>query len=187
MKIRLSLFVVFTTLCLPVIAKAQIASYNSAEGVNFAQYKTYEWVNIEGAGVSDSFLDSEIKKAIDTQLAAKGFTKLNQGAQVCIAYQVSFLREKQIKQYDGGGYGGYGPGWRYGYTNGYSYLSPAMSTATSSTIQLGNLVLDIYDSAHKDLVWRGNVSNTLNSEQKKYNLGKGVAKLLKNFPPKVKN
>jgi hypothetical protein len=41
----------------------------------------------------------------------------------------------------------------------------AMSIATRSTIQLGNLVLDIYDSSHKDLVWRGNVSNTIRPDQ----------------------
>jgi hypothetical protein len=40
----------------------------------------------------------------------------------------------------------------------------AMSIATRSTIQLGNLVLDIYDSSHKDLV-RGNVSNTIRPDQ----------------------
>ena len=185
MKIKNFLFVFFATGCLPVIAMAQIASYNYAEGVNFGQYKTYEWVDIGGAGVSDSFLDSEIKQAIDAQLAAKGLTKTNQGAQLCVAYQVSFPREKQIGHYSGG-YGGYGPGWRYGYSYGYSYLGPAMSTATSSTIQLGNLVLDIYDSSFKDLVWRGNVSKAVSPENKGKNLIKAVAMLLKNYPPKKK-
>jgi len=187
MKIKFSLIVFFAMACLPAIAMAQIASYNYAEGVNFAQYKTYEWVDIAGAGVSDSFLDSEIKQAIDAQLAAKGLSKSNQGAQLCVAYQVSFPREKQIRQYGSGVYGSYGPGWRYGYSYGYSYLGPAMSTATSSTIQLGNLVLDIYDSSYKDLVWRGNVSKTLIANSKKHNLDKAVTKLLKNFPPKAKN
>jgi len=41
-KIKCLLLVFFATMCLPVIAMAQIASYNYAQGVNFAQYKSYE-------------------------------------------------------------------------------------------------------------------------------------------------
>ena len=186
MKIKFFLFAFFATVCLPVIAMAQIASYNYAQGVNFVQYKTYEWVNIEGAGAADPALDRDIKRAIEAQLAAKGLIKSKDGAQLCVTYQVSFPREKQIRQYDSVGYGGYGPGWRYGYSYGYSYLGPAMSTATSSTIQLGNPVLDIYDSSHKDLVWRGNVSNIISLDQKKHNLDKAMARLLKNYPPKAR-
>jgi hypothetical protein len=183
-KIKCLLFVFFATMCLPVIAMAQIASYNYAQGVNFAQYKSYEWVNIEGAGVSDSFLDNDIKRAIDAQLAAKGLTKSNQGAQLYVAYQVSFPWEKQITQYGSGGYWGYGPGWRYGYSHGYSYLGSAMSTTTNSPIQLGSMVLDIYDSSYKDLVWRGIVSGTIGPDRKGNSLIKSVAMLLKRFPPK---
>jgi hypothetical protein len=97
-----------------------------------------------------------------------------------------FPREKQIRQYDTDGYAGYGPGWRYGYSHGYSYLGSAMSTTTSSTIQLGYLVLDIYDASYKELVWRGIVSGTNSGDNKRSNLIKAVAKLLKNYPPKTK-
>ena len=54
-------------------------------------------------------------------------------------------------------------------------------------MQLGNLVLYVYDSSHKDLVWRGNVSKSFSAAQKKHNLDKAAAKLLKNFPPTAKN
>jgi hypothetical protein len=37
-----------------------------------------------------------------------------------------------------------------------------MGTATSSTIQIGTLGLDVYDSAAKQLVWRGQATKTLN-------------------------
>jgi hypothetical protein len=186
MRVKFLLFVFFATVCLPIIAIAQTAIYNYARGVNFAEYKTYKWVDIEGSAATDQALDKHIKQAIDAQLAAKGLTKSQEEAQLYVAYQVSCPREKQIGQYRRGGSGAYGPGWRYGYSFGYNYGEPAMSTATSSTIQLGNLVLDIYDASHKDLVWRGNVSNATSPDQKKYNLDKAVATLLKNYPPKAK-
>ena len=63
-----------------------------------------------------------------------------------------------------------------------------MGTATSSTISVGTLVLDIYDPSSKKLVWTGRVTKTLdpgnNQEKKQKNLDKAMQKLLKNFPPK---
>jgi hypothetical protein len=186
-KIMFLFFLFLAIACLPELAMAQNVTYNYAQGVDFAFYKTYQWVDIEGAAAPDRVLDAQIRQAIDAQLAAKGFTKSEQGAQLYLAYQMSFRREKQIGQYLRGGAGGHGPGWSYGCVYGAIYSGPTMSVESNSTIQFGNLVLDIYDSAFKELVWRGNVSKTTNPEQKGYNLNKGVRKLLKNFPPRTKN
>ncbi|SRR6266436_5877642 len=187
MKIMSFLFLFCAPACLPGLATAQNATYNYARGVDFSFYRTYQWVDIEGAAAPDRVLDGQIRQAIDAQLAAKGFTKSTQGAQLYLAYQMSFRREKQIGQYIRGGAGGHGPGWDYGCIYGAIYSGAAMSVEPNSTIQFGNLVLDIYDSAFKELLWRGNVSKTTNPEQKGYNLNKGVAKLLRNFPPKTKS
>jgi hypothetical protein len=185
-KISLLLFVFCVTACLPAIATAQSVSYNYAQGVDFSLYKTYEWVDIEGVSAGDELLDSEIKQAIDAQLVAKGLTKSQQGGQLYVAYQVSFPREKQIGQYIRGGYGGHGPGWGYGCIYGDTYGGPPRSIENNSTIPFGNLVLDIYDSAFKELLWRGNVSKSFTPDPKKHVLDKAAAKLLKSFPPRPK-
>lgn len=186
MRNRLLLLFFFAAMCLPVIARAQSVSYNYAQGVDFSLYKTYEWVDIEGVSAGDPVLDSEIKQAIDTQLAARGFTKSKQGAQLYVAYQVSFPREKQIAQYIRGGYGGHGPGWDYYCVYGDTYGGGPRPIENKSTIPFGNLVLDIYDSAFKELLWRGNVSKSFTPDPKMHVLDKATAKLLKNFPPKTK-
>ena len=152
-------FVAIATACLGVIATAQSVSYNYDQTANFAEYRTYKWVNIQGAAAPDQLLDKDIKQAIDAQLAGKGLKKVDNDAQLLIAYQVSISQEKQITAYNSGGYWGYGPGW------GRGWGAPSMSTATSSTINIGNLVLDMYDSAAKDLVWRGEVSKTLSNHK----------------------
>ena len=63
-----------------------------------------------------------------------------------------------------------------------------MGSATSSTISIGTLVLDMYDPGSKQLVWTGRVTKTLdpgaNQEKKQKNLDKATQKLLKNYPPK---
>jgi hypothetical protein len=58
-----------------------------------------------------------------------------------------------------------------------------MATASSSTINIGTLVLDLYDPATKQLVWTGNATKTIdpssNQEKNQKHLDKAMAKLLK--------
>ena len=54
---------------------------NYRPGTDFSKYHTYKWVDeVKGApsvGIHpDQILDSQIKQAIDSQMAAKGFTKV---------------------------------------------------------------------------------------------------------------
>lgn len=62
--------------------------------------------------------------------------------------------------------------------------------ATSSTINIGTLNLDLYDVETKKQIWRGEASKTLGSgkDPKKVekNLNKAMAKLLKKYPPPAK-
>ena len=63
-----------------------------------------------------------------------------------------------------------------------------MATATSSTINIGTLVLDMYDPVRKQLVWTGNATKIIDpsksQEKNQKNLDKAMQKLLKNYPPK---
>ena len=69
-------------------------------------------------------------------------------------------------------------------------MSSTTTSGTTSTIYVGQLGLDMYDSAKKDLVWRGVASKTIDPKAKpdkrQKNLAKSVAKLLKNYPPPKK-
>jgi hypothetical protein len=65
-----------------------------------------------------------------------------------------------------------------------------MTTGQTSTIYSGQLAVDMYSSAGKDLVWRGVVSKTLDPkakpEKRQKNLTKALTKLFKNYPPTAK-
>jgi len=158
----------------PVI-KAQDVRYNFMPGTDFSKYHTYKWVSIEGAAHANQIVDAQIKQAIDTQLASKGLTKTTgDTADLYVGYQIAVDQEKQWNAY------GMGGGIRWG----------GLATATSSTISVGTLVLDLYDPATKQLVWTGNATKTLdpgsNQEKNQKNLDKAMEKLLKNYPPKQK-
>jgi hypothetical protein len=66
----------------------------------------------------------------------------------------------------------------------------AMGTATSSTLDVGTLVLDLYNPAAKQLVWTGHATKTINPSKdprkNQRNIGKAMQKLLKDFPPTQK-
>jgi hypothetical protein len=153
---------------------AQDVKYNYMPGTNFSNYHTYQWVNIPGGMHPNQIVDQQIRQAIDSQLVAKGLTTSTSGtADLDVCYQVAVNQQKQWNAFGGGG-------WRFG----------GMASATSSTISNGTLVVDLYDVASKQLVWSGNAAKTLNpsSNQEKnlQNLQKGIAKLMKNYPPPVK-
>jgi Domain of unknown function (DUF4136) len=153
------------------IALGQDVTTNAMPGTNFAKYHTYKWVSIEGGAHPNQIVDAEIKQSIDAQLAAKGLTKTDDDkADLYVAYQVAVQQQKQWNAWGmGRGFGG------------------GMGQATSSTIDNGTLVLDMYDPTSKQLVWQGRATKTLdpssNQEKNEKNLNKAMAKLLKKFPP----
>ena len=152
----------------------QDVRYNFMPGTDFSKYHTYKWVGIEGASHPNQIVDAQIKQSVDSQLATKGLTKAaGDTADLFVGYQVAVDQEKQWNAYGMGG-----P--RFG----------GMGTATSSTINVGSLVLDMYDPTSKQLVWTGTATKTVspssNQEKNQKNLDKAMAKLLKNYPPKSK-
>jgi Domain of unknown function (DUF4136) len=153
---------------------AQDVKYNFMPGTDFSKYHTYKWVNIEGGTHPNQIVDAQIKQSVDSQLAGKGLTKTDgDKADLYVGYQIAVDKEKQ--------WNAYGMGGRWG---------GGMANATQSTINIGTLVLDMYDPTTKQLVWTGNATKTMdpssNQEKNQKNLNKAMAKLLKNYPPPAK-
>jgi hypothetical protein len=169
-------------------APAQDVGYNFDQQADFTKYKTYKWVTVKGSSVPNDLIARQITDSIDRQLATKGLVKTDSDtADLYVAYQVAVDQEKQMTTWDTGY--AMGPAWGPRYYGGY-YGGGGMSTSTTSTINVGTLALDMYDRATKQLVWRGMASKQLDTkakpEKRQKNLDKGMAKLLKNYPPKAK-
>jgi len=180
MKLRNQLTLLLTILFIVVCAYAQDVHYNYDRGANFAAYKTYQWVDLPGR-VTDQLIDQTIKRSIDEQLAQKGLTKLESDAVLQVGYQAVINLEKGLNLSAWGirgGPGGFG---------GFGGLDSGTVTGQTSTIPVGVLVVDLYDPAKKQLIWRGDASKTIDLKKdpdKNYkNLQKAMAKLFKNYPP----
>jgi Domain of unknown function (DUF4136) len=201
-----------TLLCTAVLllvpyARSQEVHYNYARGTNFSGYKTYQWVEVpsrpQGANVpngapkfdlpaggpfgdlrsgggDDELIRQEIQRAVDEQLAQKGLTKVEKDGDLLVTYQAAVREEKSINLFGSGyrGFGGAGGFW------------DGSVQGQTSTIPVGTLVVALYDSAKKQMVWRGDASKSIDlkkDQNKNYkNLQKAMTKLFKNYPPQQK-
>ena len=142
---------------------------------NFSQYKTYSWQEIKPA---NSLWDARIKNAVDAQLAAKGWSKVESGGDVAIVAIKTTQTERSLQTF----YDGMGGGWGWRRFGGGGF---GEATTTEQDYKEGTLVVDMYDAKSKQLIWRGSAEDTLSSKADKNekNLDKGVAKMFKKFPP----
>jgi hypothetical protein len=178
---------VVLTLTLAAGGFAQDVRYNFDRSADFSRFKTFKWVQIKGAAPIDQLTESQLKGAIGGELAKKGLTKSSgEEADLWIGLQVAIGQEKEFTSYTTDYGWGYGPGWG----RGWGAPMGGMTTGHTSTIHVGTAALDMYDPARKQLVWRGQASKTLDEKAKpdkrQKNIEKGAAKLLKDFPPKIK-
>ena len=141
---RLSFLTVFIVLVTSLYA--QDVHYNYHHNANFGAYKTYQRVDLPGPGgpVQDQLIDQSIKGAVDEQLAQKGLSRVDKGADLQVGYHAIVREEKGINLSafgDGGGPWGWGGGWG-GFNSG-------TVTGQTSTIPVGMLLVDLYDPARK--------------------------------------
>ena len=167
---------------------AQDVRTNYMPGTDFSKYHTYAWVDeVQGVpsvgGHPDQILDTQVKQAIDSQMTAKGFSKVADGGKpdLLLGYQLVIDREKAVNGFANGS-----GGW--GSMGGWSPWGGGMDTfSTTSTINIGTFVIGMYDSAVKKLVWIGGAQHAIEPSKKPERnqemLNKGAQKLLKDFPP----
>jgi len=140
---------------------------------NFSQYKTYSFEKVQ---TQDSLWIDRIKEAINTALAAKGWTLVQSGGDVAIVAIDTTQNQQTLNTF----YDGFGGGWRWRGFGGFGD-----STTTVENYKVGTLVVDLFDSHTKTLVWRGSASDALSDKSDKNikTLDKGVEKMFDHFPP----
>lgn len=84
-----------------VPSRAEDVRTNYMPGADFGKYKSYCWAAIEGDGHSNQILDAELRSAVDSQLATKGFIKTDSGKSDLV---VTYQKEKQWDVFGGGAF-----------------------------------------------------------------------------------
>jgi hypothetical protein len=162
--------------CLAAAGFAQDVQFDYNRSADFGSYRTYQWVDFKPVDVGNQILDQDIKRAVDAQLAGKGLQRVESGGDLLVGYETAISQKRHFDV----------TGWAPG-----RWAAPAGSWVgahvTSSNIDVGKLVVGLFDPATKQLVWRGSASKTLDIKKdpdKNYRtLEKAMAKLFKHYPP----
>jgi hypothetical protein len=135
---------------------------------DFNHYKTYSWAKVE---TPDTLWDQRVKDAIDKELSDKGWTQVADGGDVSIV-AVGTTRERQNLETF---YTGMGWRWR-GFGDAVTEVHP---------YRVGSLIVDMFDTSNKKLIWRGSASDVLSNKPDKNirELEKDVHKMFEHFPP----
>lgn len=176
---RRSIATAFCALALTMAAAAMAQQVETTvdRTADFSKYRTFtiELATPWGNSIGEKYLIEELAAAF----AAKGWTQDTTGSpDVRILVHGATEEKKQLNSFysGGGGYGGY-YGWGWG--------GVGSTTTTVSEYTVGTLVVDIFDSATKGLVWRGVAEAELKKKQNKREkqASKAIEKLLRDFPP----
>jgi hypothetical protein len=171
LALALLLFFVFVDVAIP---GKVYTDYDPS--VNFSQYRTFIW--IKPPHMRDPLMNDRIVNAINAALTAKGWRLVDEGADVGVAAHVATREQHTLETF----YSGFGGGWfwhRWG-------IGTGMATTTEETYTVGTLVVDLFDSRTRKLIWRGKATDILPEDPKKTakKLNKDIEKLFKKFPPK---
>lgn len=151
------------------------AKTDYSHSVDFGQYHTYSWLKVNAG---DPLWVDRIQRAVDMELSAKGWSKVDSGGDAAVSAFGSTHNQQSLQTF----YDGFGGGWRWG---GFG------DEATTTTINtpVGTLVVDVFDGHTKKLIWRGTSQRTLSEKPDKNEkkLEQSVEAMFKHFPPPPKS
>lgn len=152
------------------------SDYN--ESTDFNQLKTWAWMlnSPEGnfdLGVVNPLVRSRIQDAIATELAAKGYLEIIEGASdFHVTYHARAQEEIEVQPMPGPMIR---PRWGGGFPEVYQY-------------EKGTLIIDLIDARTQHLIWRGIAKGAvdwqISHDQRTKLIDEAIHKVLAQFPPK---
>jgi hypothetical protein len=157
---------------LPLVAVAALIGCATAQvttdwdrDTSFGDYHTYAWTDTPQmeAMQHGTLLDRRLRSAVEDQLAAKGFRKLEAtgDADVLLVYHAGVRDRIDVQQ------------WGY-----------VARRSDVRQYQEGTLVIDVVDARSKSLVWRGTAAGEMRGpDHSGQRLAKAMQKMFASFPP----
>jgi Domain of unknown function (DUF4136) len=172
MKLRLG--IIGTVILTALLAWAQKVETDYDHTFNFSQLHTF--VVKFGSVWNNPLQQERAKEDIVRELTAKGWTQAadDASADAVVVIHGATQQQKSLDTWYSGG------GWGWG---------PGMTTTTVNTVNVGTMVVDLFDAKTKKLVYRGTASDDISDKPEKNakKIDKAVEKIFKDFPPKAKN
>lgn len=146
---------------------------------DFSQVRTFQYRDSDGtvAG-SDQLAHQRIAAAITHEMTAAGFNEVDSDPDVVVTYYGSTSQGLRFQTtYMGANT------WSRGVRAGG--VGMATSSTRAVSYQQGTLVIDVWEPAENQLVWRGVVDDTLSSnpDRNTKRIKSGVERAFRDFPP----
>jgi hypothetical protein len=146
-------------------------------GVNFQQYRTYDWGPADALPTGDPRLDNNpffhdyLQGSVEKQLATKGLVKATSGdADLLLHYHANVNHRFEVNGVDR----------QYGYC--YGDCQPQVIE-----YEQGTLVIDVVDAKTNKVVWRGWAQDSVegiidNQERLERQISEAVTRMMTRFP-----
>jgi hypothetical protein len=158
-------------------ASTTSVSYDHDQNYDFGGLQSWDWVASPGqvqgaAGARSPLVEARIRDAIERELSAKGYRRVEGGEpDFRVAYHGGSNEKLDVRTT----YDYYGYRWR-----------TAVATTDVREYTEGTLLIDVVDGVRKELVWRGiGVAEVYadNPQEVTEQVNKVVSDVLKGFPP----
>jgi hypothetical protein len=161
-------------------------TYDFDGQADFTKYKTYTFTEDALKLPIQQLNRDRLLKAIETEMAAKGFTRSEDNPDAWIDLHVKAEEKMEATATSTPTYG-YGGGYygRYGYGGGFSTTHVDYNKYVE-----GTLFVDLVDKAVQKIVWQGRATKTLDddisAQKRESNINYAVKQIFSNYPPKKK-
>lgn len=170
---RQSLAAIAVVLMFVAAAFAATIRTDYDHAADFTKYRTYKWLN--QPRTRNPLMRDRIIADINVEMNLKGLELDQTGGTLGIAAHAATREERTLDTF----YSGMG-GWRWG----------GIGTATTQVItyEVGTLVVDLFDTATKQVIWRGTATGTVsdNPEKNTKQVQKAVQQMFKQCPLRPK-
>lgn len=178
--------VAISALTLTGCASMRVSSYVD-RGTDFTRYRTYNWASSDRLSTGDPRLDNNpffherVQKAVDEQLASRGFEKMTSGTpDLVLHYHASVNQKLDVSEAD----------QKSGYATPPVGSGTRGETSEPYVYDAGTLLIDFVDARSNKLVWRGWAESSLDGvidDQAwlEETVDKAVAKVLERLPRRL--
>jgi hypothetical protein len=157
-------------------------AYDFDKQADFTKYKTYAFTEDVAKLPVDDLNRGRIITAVETELAAKGFSKSDNPDVLIDIFVTAKKRTEAVANTSGTGYRGgyYG---RYGYGGGF-----ATTTVSYNDYVDGTLLINMVDKSTEKIAWQGRGTRTIDEDasasKREQNINYAVKQIFTNYPPK---
>lgn len=152
-------------------------------GVSFADMTTYTWIETD-AHSNDTFTHARIRASVDSAMASRGFRIGDSDADLAVGYKVTTDQQRSFSTVSTG----WGTGYRWGW-GGRSTVGVSRTTSTTRVNEWeeGTIILSLFDTGTKDMVWTGSATARLDPDrspqERQERIDEAIEKMMRDFPP----